>query len=115
MTKPNTNGAKVNQEYAGTGFIVTWVAVIMLALVLVFLGRLLGYEEGPLPFHSPLLALLTATLSIVCLLMGGVTYLRGKASRNALAKRNGTMLCVLALCALMGFFVFKLVIPLIFG
>ena len=104
-----------HREYGGSGFIAAWTILIVLALVLAFTGRLLGYEQNPLPIHTPLLALLTGLVSVVCIVIGCFVFLKRKTKSRAMTKRRGIMLAVLGVFMLVGFFVFNNMIPLIFG
>ena len=112
---PNAQTDVPNSEFAGTGFIVKWTALVMLGLVLAFMGRVLGYEGSPLFVHTILLALFVGTASIVSLLAGGFYFMKGTYQHRPIIKRNGIMLMVLAVFMLGGFFLFKNVVPLVFG
>ncbi|MDR2672696.1 MAG: hypothetical protein LBC35_05325 [Coriobacteriales bacterium] len=103
------------REYGGQGFIITWTLLIMLGLTIEFLGRLLSYEANPFFVSYPFLAVLTGIVAAFITLAGCLLLMNGSAQQLAMARRHAVLLIGLGAAMLAGSFVFKQVIPLIFG
>jgi hypothetical protein len=101
--------------YGGTGFIVAWTVLIMLGMAVEFLGRFFGYTDNPLAMYHPLIPAFTGILAAFIILAGYFTLISRQAKQRAMTRRTGVLLITLGISMLIGFFIFKQIIPLIFG
>jgi uncharacterized membrane protein len=103
------------KDYGSTKFVVAWTVLVMLGLGFEFIGRVLGYDNNPFAFYSPVIALFAGAVAIVVTLSGFFALAKGQAKRHAMTMRKGVMLLILGVAMLVGFFVFKMIVPRIFG
>ena len=111
-------GAEIKRpeaEYGSSRFIASWTILIILALLIAFLGRLLGYEDNPFHVHTLLLALFAGTASVIIIALGIYVYLKGKASKKTMTRRKGVMIALMGVFMLGGFFAFEMIVPMVFG
>jgi uncharacterized membrane protein len=104
-----------DQNYGDTGFITLWTILIMLGLVFEFFGRLIGYADNPLSFFHPGISAFAGIVAAIIVLVGYLTLTNAQAKQETMTKRKGVLLITLGAFMLVGFFLFKRVIPLIFG
>ncbi|MDR2109177.1 MAG: hypothetical protein LBP28_06945 [Coriobacteriales bacterium] len=104
-----------DQDAGSTGFIAAWTLLIMLGLAVEFFGRLLGYEGNPLAVHYPWAAMFAGMAAVVIVLAGYFTLAGKQAKQSTMSRRKGVLLLTLGAFMLAGFFIFKQVIPQIFG
>ncbi|MDR2197597.1 MAG: hypothetical protein LBO07_06525 [Coriobacteriales bacterium] len=112
------SSANAAREHTGTGsvaYIALWTTLIMLGLVVEFLGRFFGYAGNPLAIFHPLIPALTGISAAFVVLAGYFTLVGKRAKRSVMTKRTGVLLVMLGAFMLAGFFVFRQVIPLVFG
>jgi glucose uptake protein GlcU len=114
-TKENPVVSEGGSDYGSTRFIVAWTVLIMFGLGFEFLGRLFGYANNPLSFYLPILSVFAGIVAIVVILSGIFVLARGREKHHTMTIRKGVMLFVLGGAMLVGFFVFKLIVPRIFG
>jgi len=107
--------SKEDKVYGSSRYVVTWTVVLMLGMSLEFLARLLGYENNPFSYFHPLIPAFTGILAALIIMSGYFVLVNKKAKLNSLYKRNGVMLVILGVLMLACFFMFKEVIPQIFG
>jgi hypothetical protein len=103
------------RSYGSAGFIALWTALIMLGMVVEFLGRFFGYVNNPLAIFHPLIPALTGIVAALVILAGYFTLTGKRAKHEVMARRTGVLLIVLGASMLVCFFIFKQVIPLVFG
>ncbi|MDR0347079.1 MAG: hypothetical protein LBH56_01720 [Coriobacteriales bacterium] len=104
-----------NRERGGAGFIITWTIVIMLGLAVEFLGRFFGYANNPLAMFHPVVPAFTGILAAI-IVVSGCLMLTGKgAKQQSMTRRTSVLLIALGASMLLAFFLFKQVMPLIFG
>jgi len=116
VTKSASKRTESDQrEYEGIGFIVKWLLAVMGVIVVVFLARMIDYEENPLGFHTQIVALACGISALFCLLGGYFRYNTGRAKGQAVVKRKGVMYVVFGLVILATFFIFHSIMPKIFG
>jgi hypothetical protein len=108
-------GCDKDASYGGTGFIVVWTLLIMLGMVVEFLGRFFGYVGNPLAVFHPLVSAFTGIMAALIILAGYFTLMSQQAKRRAMTRRTGVLLITQGASMLISFFIFKQVIPLIFG
>jgi prepilin signal peptidase PulO-like enzyme (type II secretory pathway) len=109
---------KDNQEskdYGSPRFVALWTALILFGAVLEFFGRLFGYADNPLSIFHPLIPALTGMAAALIILAGYFTVTSKQARQTAMTRRKGVLLITLGATMLVGFFIFKRAIPLIFG
>ena len=87
----------------------------MVGLVFQFIARLIDYDNNPLSFYYPPLAILAGISAAMIVLWGYFTITRGKARQETMTKRKGTLLIIFGATMLAGFFLFKETMPMIFG
>ena len=104
-----------NKKYGDTRYIAIWTTVFVLGLVLEFFARLLGYADNPLNFYHPLIPAFTGVSAALLVLAGYFVLADEKTKGSSMAKRNGVLIVILGILMLAAFFIFKEIIPLIFG
>jgi heme A synthase len=114
VTEHSDNQAD-SRVYGSTGFICLWTVLIMLGLALELAGRLFGYEDNPLVIFHPLIPAFTGIVAALIILGGYFTLTSKRARSTAMTRRAGVLLITLGGSMLVGFFIFKRAIPLIFG
>ena len=103
------------QEYGSPRYIITWTIVVALGLVVEFFSRFLGYENNPLAFYHPLIPAFTGISAALIILAAYFFLMSDKTKKDSLRRRNGVMIVLLGLLMLGSFFIFKEIMPLIFG
>jgi hypothetical protein len=103
------------QNYGSAGYIAWWTILIMLGMAVEFLGRLFGYADNPLAVFHPLIPAFTGIAAALIILAGCFGLMNKRAKHDVMAKRTGVLLIVLGASMLISFFIFRQVIPLIFG
>jgi hypothetical protein len=98
-----------------TGFIIRWTILIMLGLVAEFLGRFFGYADNPLEIFFPIVSAFGGIMAALIVLTGVMTLMGNRAQQQTMSRRTGVLLITLGGVMLVGFFIFKQTIPLIFG
>jgi hypothetical protein len=106
---------KESRDYGNAGFIASWTILIMLGLVFEFFGRLIGYVDNPLSFFHPGISAFAGIAAAIIILAGYLTLTNARAKQKTMIRRKGVLLIVLGAFMLVGFFIFKQVIPLVFG
>ncbi|MDR1082307.1 MAG: hypothetical protein LBL27_00345 [Coriobacteriales bacterium] len=106
---------KESQDYGNTGFIVSWTILIMFGLIFEFFGRLVGYANNPLSFFHPGISAFSGIVAAIIILAGYLTLTSARAKQRTMTRRKGVLLIALGAFMLVGFFIFKQVIPLVFG
>ncbi|MDR1185344.1 MAG: hypothetical protein LBK67_11195 [Coriobacteriales bacterium] len=104
-----------SKDYGSARFITLWTVLIMLGMALEFLGRLFGYADNPLAFYHPVIPALTGIVAAVVILSGYFTLTGKRAKQQTMTRRTGVLLIALGASMLIGFFLFKQMIPQIFG
>jgi prepilin signal peptidase PulO-like enzyme (type II secretory pathway) len=104
-----------DQDYGGVGFIIAWTILIMLGMAVEFLGRFFGYVNNPLSIYYPLISAFTGIAAAFIILAGYFILIGTRAKQKAMVRRKGVLLIALGASMLVSFFVFKQVMPLIFG
>ena len=104
-----------DNNYGDSRYIVTWTVVFALGLTLEFFARFLGYADNPLAFYHPLIPAFTGISAALLILVGYFVLMAEKAKKNSMARRNGVMIIVLGTLMLASFFIFKQIMPMIFG
>ena len=103
------------QEYGDSRYIITWTSIFALGLVIEFLSRFLGYDNNPLNFYHPLIPAFTGISAALIILAGYFVLMSERTKKDSIRRRNGVMIVVLGVLMLGSFFIFKEMIPLIFG
>jgi hypothetical protein len=106
---------KESVEYGGTGFIVAWTVLIMFGLAFEFLGRFFGYADNPLAIFYPVISAFAGIVAALIILVGCLVLTGARAKQSSMTRRTSILLITLGSTMLVGFFVFKQIIPLIFG
>jgi hypothetical protein len=104
-----------NGEYGSTGFIIKWTLLVMGGLCVEFVGRFFGYVDNPLSLYHPVVSALVGILAIAVVLAGLFALRKGQMTNQAMTKRTGVMMFVCGGTMLIGFFLFRFIIPQIFG
>jgi uncharacterized membrane protein len=102
-------------EYGSTGFIVAWTALIIFGLIVEFFGRFFGYANNPLATFHPVISAFAGILAALIILAGCLILMSGRAKQSSLTRRRSILLITMGGIMLVGFFIFKQVIPFIFG
>jgi hypothetical protein len=110
-----TTRSEDQRDYGSPGFIAAWTGLIMLGLLVEFLGRFFGYADNPLSVFHPLIPAFTSISAAFIILAGYFTIMGKQAKQRTMTRRTGVLLVVLGASMLIGSFVFKQVVPLIFG
>jgi membrane associated rhomboid family serine protease len=111
----SATGVRAVRNYAKGAFIPTWVLLIIMGVAVEFLGRLFGYENNPTQVYQVWISLGTATLSGIIAVIGYFTFMGAKEKQSTLRRRNGVLLMVMGACMLATSFLFKSLMPLLFG
>jgi hypothetical protein len=114
-TKEDLAMSKSSENYGNTRLVITGTIIVMMGLVVEFLGRFFGYANNPLSAYHPIVAALAGIAAMVVVLGGVFTLGSGRATRDAMTQRKGMFLLVLGSAMIIGFFLFKQVIPHVFG
>jgi predicted small integral membrane protein len=96
-------------------FITLWTVLIMLGLAAEFIGRFFGYEDNPLAIYHPIISALGGIVAAFIILAGVMTLMGKNAQQQTMSRRRSVLLITLGGAMLIGFFIFKQAIPLIFG
>jgi hypothetical protein len=102
-------------DHKTTRFVGLWTTLVMTGLTFEFLGRFFGYVGNPSPLYHPVVSALVGIVAILLILSGVFVFDKGRKTRRDMTRRKGLMLLVLGGAMLVGFFVFKQVVPRIFG
>lgn len=103
------------QDSVKSWFVPAWVVLILVGLAIEFLGRFFGYENNPTGIWHVSIPQLTASLSVVAIIVGYFTFNGGKQRQSSLRMRNGVLLMITGFLMLATSFVFKMIMPMIFG
>jgi hypothetical protein len=109
------DGQDYGSDYGSTGFIARWTVLILLGLAFEFGCRLFGYADNPLGIFHPLISAFGGIIAALTILAGYFTVTGKRAKSEAMHRRVGVLLITLGGFMLVGFFIFKRAIPLIFG
>jgi hypothetical protein len=104
-----------SKDLGSARFITLWTVLIMLGLVLEFFGRLFGYADNPWHFSTAAIPALTGIIAAIIILFGYLTLTGKRAKQQTMTRRTGVLLIALGASMLVGFFLFKQMIPQIFG
>jgi hypothetical protein len=104
-----------DQAIGNARFIVLWTVLIMLGLAAEFLGRFFGYKDNPLAIFFPIVSAFGGIMAALIVLAGVMTLMGKRAQQQTMSRRTGVLLITLGGVMLVGFFIFKQTIPLIFG
>jgi hypothetical protein len=104
-----------SKDYGSAKFITLWTVLIMLGMVFEFFGRLFGYADNPLAFSYPPIPAFTGIVAAIIILSGYFTLTGKRAKQQTMTRRTGVLLITLGTSMLIGFFLFKQMIPQIFG
>jgi membrane associated rhomboid family serine protease len=105
----------VKKDSGNSRYILVWTILFILGMLVEFFARFFGYENNPLSFYHPLIPSLTGMSAAVIVLLGYFILASEKAKKETMTRRNGVMVIVLGVLMLFCFFIFKGIIPLVFG
>jgi hypothetical protein len=103
------------QDTVSRWFIPTWVFLVLAGLAIEFFGRFFGYENNPTGIWHVAIPQLAASLSVVACIVGYFTFTGAKQKRASLRMRNGALLIATGFLMLTTSFIFKMLMPMIFG
>jgi hypothetical protein len=104
-----------NQDSVKSWFVPAWVVLILAGLAIEFFGRFFGYENNPTGIWHVAIPQLAASLSVVVVIIGYFTFIGGRQKRAPFRARNGALLLATGFIMMATSFIFKMVMPLIFG
>lgn len=114
-TVERVNTDTTSQTVGDSAYIAKWTLLIMGGIILEFIGRFIGYDNNPLGIFFPVVAATTVIASVVIAIFGLYTIWQGSVNKNTMARRTGSMMIIMGLIMLICFFIFKQIIPVIFG
>lgn len=105
----------VGQDYLQGWFRPVWMILVGAGLAIEFFGRFFGYENNPTGIWHVAIPQLAASLSVVVIIIGYFTFNGAKQGRSSLRLRNSVLLMITGCLMLATSFIFKMLMPMIFG
>jgi Sec-independent protein secretion pathway component TatC len=92
-----------------------WVALFVVGIAFAGAGRFFGWRENPSSIWHEWAPLATVVLAGFVCLFGYLRFAKGSESENSAKRWTGLIICALGLTMIGTSFLFKYVIPLLFG